>query len=621
MPESHYAEHRPVGSPDRRRGKRWVLSHQIEDKDGELGIAGHSINSRVSLHAPGPFPRLARMLSLVTIFSGFLGAGILVATPLGAQGIAGTLVQTETGAPIEGASVVLLNRSGDQVDWRLTDASGRFGLPRIQAGTYLLRADRIGHAGVLSDSIVVEPGVTTVYRLETPVEAILLAGIDVTSSSRCELRPGRGASTAAVWEEARKALEATSRTTDLGVYRYVIRHYERELDDRGREVRSEQSRIQRGVMANPFLSLNVEILLERGFMHSDGDGFVYYAPDADVLLSDRFLDSHCMSLTEGEGEAEGLLGLSFEPTENRGVPDISGVLWVDPEDAELQWLDYRYEFLNVPNSDRLGGKIQFYGLPNGTWIVREWYIRMPLLEGIIEPNRLTPRIRLVGIKEDGALIVRVNDLEGGLVLDSGAGIIEGVVLDSEISEPVAGVVVLLDDSTRITTDRDGRFRVTALVEGYYGLRVFNPVLDSLGYSPEQVFLEVSPGEVASVRLQLRSLDQVMTEVCAPDDLSEYEGILAGFARLDSGDPAPGAEITVRWRDEVVAIAGGLLAVNQTLTTTPLRDDGFFLMCGVPRNRRVEIMAEWNGVESRPEPVDLTTTQRVSRRDITILGGR
>ena len=29
---------------------------------------------------------------------------------------------------------------------------------------------------------------------------------------------------------------------------------------------------------------------------------------------------------------------------------------------------------------RLGGKIRFHGLPDGTWIVREWYIRMPLLQ-------------------------------------------------------------------------------------------------------------------------------------------------------------------------------------------------------------------------------------------------
>ena len=593
------------------------MSHQIEDKDGELGIAGHSIDSHVGLHAPGPFPHLARMLSLVTIFSGFLGAGIFVATPLGAQGITGTLVQTETGAPIEGASVVLLNRSGDQVDWRLTDASGRFGFPRIQAGTYLLRADRIGHASVLSDSIMVEPGVTTVYRLETPVEAILLAGIDVTSSSRCELRPGRGAATAAVWEEARKALEATSRTTDLGVYRYVIRHYERELDDRGREVRSEQSRIQRGVMANPFLSLNVEILLERGFMHSDGDGFVYYAPDADVLLSDRFLDSHCMSLTEGEGEAEGLLGLSFEPTENRGVPDISGVLWVDPEDAELQWLDYRYEFLNVPNSDRLGGKIQFYGLPNGTWIVREWYIRMPLLEATLGIDQQT---RLIGLREQGSLVLSVNNLQGDLVLDSGAGIIEGVVLLPEGSDPVVGVVVLLGDSTRVTTDRDGRFRFTALAQGYHGLRVFNPVLDSLGLSAEPVFLEVSPGEVTSASLRFSSMETVLTEKCGPVERPGFEGILTGFALDENGDPLPGARVSVAW-EEFEQQGGTFGTVHKVLTTSELPDDALFLVCGLPRDRAVDLTVEWNGIESRIERFQLSRAQRVSRRNITIRGGR
>ena len=582
-----------------------------------MGIAGHSIDSHVGLHAPGPFPHLARMLSLVTIFSGFLGAGILVATPLGAQGIAGTLVQTETGAPIEGASVVLLNRSGDQVDWRLTDASGRFGFPRIQAGTYLLRADRIGHASVLSDSIMVEPGVTTVYRLETPVEAILLAGIDVTSSSRCELRPGRGAATAAVWEEARNALEATSRTTDLGVYRYVIRHYERELDDRGREVKSEQSRIQRGVMANPFLSLNVEILLERGFMHSDGDGFVYYAPDADVLLSDRFLDSHCMSLTEGEGEAEGLLGLSFEPTENRGVPDISGVLWVDPEDAELQWLDYRYEFLNVPNSDRLGGKIQFYGLPNGTWIVREWYIRMPLLEATLGIDQQT---RLIGLREQGSLVLSVNNLQGDLVLDSGAGIIEGVVLLPEGSDPVVGVVVILDDSTPVTTDEDGRFRFTALAQGYHGLRVLNPVLDSLGLPADPGFFEVSAGEVTSASLRFSSIQTVLTEKCGPVERPGFEGILTGFALDENGDPLPGARVSVAW-EEFEQQGGTFGTVHKVLTTSELPDDALFLVCGLPRDRAVDLTVEWNGIESRIERFQLSRAQRVSRRNITIRGGR
>ncbi len=373
-----------------------------------------------------------------------LSAISLVTAPLGAQAITGILVEAETGAPVEGASVMLLSRDGERLDWRLTNAAGRFNFRTPGPGTYLLQAERIGHARVLSDPIPIDRGVTVVYRLETPLEAITLAGIEVESSRRCEVRPGPGLSTATVWEEARKALEATSWTSELGVYRYMIRRYERELDARGRRVRSEQSRILRGqVLVSPFRSLDVENLLENGFVRPDGEGSIYYAPDADVLLSDAFLDTHCMSLAAGEDEAEGLLGLSFEPTEDRGVPDIRGVLWLDPANAELQWLDYRYEFLDVRNSDRLGGQIRFHGLPNGTWIVSEWYIRMPLLRAYSRRGRP----RLVGLREEGGVVVRASNLQGDPVLDSGAGIIEGVVLDAEGSEPVEGVVVLLDDST------------------------------------------------------------------------------------------------------------------------------------------------------------------------------
>ena len=591
-------------------------------------MAGHGSDSWVRLYAlvnaPRTFLHSARTLFLATTFAWSLGTNMLVAAPLGAQGIIGTLVEAETGAPVEGAAVILLNRSGDQVDWSLTDAAGRFNFRMSQAGTYLLRADRIGHVSVLSDPIPVDRGVTAVYRLETPVEAILLAGIDVRSSRRCEIRPGEGVSTARVWEEARKALEATSRTNDLRAYRYVIRHFERELDARGRRVTSEESRIQRGVMASPFASLNVEVLLERGFVQSDGDGFIYYAPDADVLLSDAFLDTHCMNLTYGDDEAEGLLGLSFEPTEDRRVTDISGVLWLDPEDGELQWLDYRYEFLDIPDSDRLGGKIRFYGLPNGTWIVREWYIRTPVL-GESRRIRRRGRIELVGLREQGGLVVSVNDLQGELVLDVEAGIIEGVVLGSGGSDPVEEVVVFMDDGRRVTTDENGRFRFTALPEGYYGLRVFNPVLDSLGLSGEPVFYEVSPGEVTSARLRFPSSDTVMAEQCAPADLaaepSAHEGILTGFALDERGDPLPGSRVSVAWEEFERRANGTLSTVYKTLTTSELPDNGFFLMCGVPTDLPVDITIEWNGIESELEEFRFPVRQRISRRDITFRRGR
>ena len=72
------------------------------------------------------------------------------------------------------------------------------------------------------------------------------------------------------------------------------------------------------------------------------------------------------------------------------------------------------------NSERLGRKIRFHGLPDGTWIVREWYIRRPLLQAY----RGRRRPRLIGLKEEGGVVLRVDNLNGDPVLGSGAGIIE-----------------------------------------------------------------------------------------------------------------------------------------------------------------------------------------------------
>ena len=572
-------------------------------------IAGHRLDASVTR-------QVGRMRVCVTLF-GLVGALMTTPVATAAQALVGTVVEAETGAPVQGASVILLSRTGERLDWFLTNPAGRFNFQLPRPGTYLLRAERIGRASVQSEPIPVEGDVTAIYQLEAPVEAIMLEGVSVSSSRRCEVRAEQGVSTATVWEEARKALEATSRTSERGIYRYVIRRYERELDARGRNVLNEQSRIQSRTLARPFASLDVDNLLENGFVRVDRDGVgsSYYAPDADVLLSDVFLNTHCMRLTEGRDEAEGLLGLSFEPTEERDVTEISGVLWLDPENGELQWLDYGYEFLDVPNSDRLGGRVRFDGLPNGTWIVRDWYIRMPILEGVIEPGGRM-RTRLWGIREEGGLVVSVSDLQGGLVLDSGAGIIEGVVLDSEGSNPVGDVVVLLDDSIQVATDEEGRFQFVDLVEGYYSVRVSDPAMATLGFSPEPMLLEVRPGDVASARLFHRSSEAALMEECGPDELSQTEGILVGFALLATGNPAPGAQISVRWV-EVTDRLGGLSQTENSLTTQGLREDGFFILCGVPRDRRLDIVSVWNDVESRPERFDLPRRQRIGRKDIVI----
>jgi len=240
---------------------------------------------------------------------------------------------------------------------------------------------------------------------------------------------------------------------------------------------------------------------------------------------------------------------------------------------------------------------------------------MPLLESTVGPAPAR-RFRLVGLREQGSSVMSVNNLQGDLVLDSRTGIIEGVVLASEGSDPVQEVVVLLDDSTGVTTDEDGRFRFTALAAGYYGLTVFHPDLNSLGLAAEPVFVDVSPGQVTSASLQFASVETVMTGRCGPVEPSGFEGILVGFALDENRNPLPGARVSVAW-EELEERGASIGMVSTVLTTPELPDNAFFLACGLPRDRAVDITVEWNGLKSQPERFRLSETQRVSRRNITL----
>ena len=542
------------------------------------------------------------------------------------QAILGTLVEAETGAPIEGAAIILLSESGDQLSWRLTDTAGRFSFPINRSGRFQLRADRIGHASVLTDIIALDGAKNAVQRIEAPLEAILLSGLEVESNRRCEIRPEDGVATARVWEEARKALEAASQTTRRGTYRYVLRRYVRELDARGRRVQEEDSRILRQVLRRPFNSLDVDDLLSQGFVRPEGDGSVYYAPDADVLLSDPFLDTHCMNLTKGRDEEAGLLGLAFKPTKNRGVVEISGVLWLDAQGGHLQSLDYGYEYLDVPNAERLGGHLKFEGLPNGTWIISDWSIRMPILTGtVLDGGR--QRIVLAAIREEGGQVVRVNNLQGDLVLDYRSGTIEGVVLDSLDVEPVEGATVLLDESMQTKTDDEGRFRFTSLTQGRYGVSAVNPALDSFGLAPPPVYVDAIPGEVVSVRLQSSGLMASLVALCQQPEVAEGNlGVLVGYVHDASGNPAIGSNIKISWQ-EIVRSTTGRFGLDEVFTSqdwesnlTVERTDGFYWACGIPRGASVDVVVTLGDVESEPLRFRFPEMEIVTRQDVVVPSG-
>ncbi len=529
-------------------------------------------------------------------------AALGVASPTPAQVVSGTVIEEGTGTPLSGAMVVLVDSLGGAVLQVLTDDLGEFLVRAPRQGTYALRADRIGHASTFSPRLVLRVGQPIATDIVAPVEAIPLAAIEVTGDRRCVLRPEEGMDVARVWEEARKALAAAAFTDQKSVYRYQVMKYQRDLDTEAKTVENEQRFYDDLIQRQTFVSRPVEELMEKGFVQEDDTGTFYLAPDAHVLLSDQFLDNHCLRVEAGEDETEGLIGLAFEPVRRRREIDINGVFWLDRESSELQWLEYLYGDLDAAiRSRHLGGKVVFEGLPDGTWVVREWYIRMPRVG--VRPNPFT-NIReqfLLGIQESGAVVLRIMSPNGDVIVESETGVIEGVVLDSLHTRPLEGARVFAEGTDHAdVTGPDGRYRLTDLSEGTYRVTYSHVTLDEIGFSPQPVAVDVRKGEISALRLLTPSRREVLRGACADEEPVEGTGVLIGsIIDAFSGLPADGATVTATWTgwdiDSLGPATGGrnprgggdpstgLVAVEQRTgryeTTTGT--DGRFRLCRVP----------------------------------------
>lgn len=526
--------------------------------------------------------------------------------------------------------MVVLQGQGGELATVLSNAAGRFLLRAPGAGYYTVRADRIGHASTRSDPFALSVGDTLDIRLVAEVSAIQLEGLEVAGERRCDIRPESGRAVATVWEEARKALAAAVLTEATGIYRYRTVRFVRELDTRGRRVLSEQRRASQGYQEAPFESLPAETLVSEGFMRPDPEGDLYFAPDAKALLSDPFLDTHCLGLTSGTGETDGLLGVSFEPVEGRQLPEIRGVVWVDPMTGELRHVDYTYENLDPAlRNDAVGGRVAFQGLPNGTWIVTDWRIRMPT--AAMAPDfRGGRQIILAGIREVGGEVDRVQDQAGETILEAQRATLSGVVLDETGLAPLPGATVrIVGTPARVTTKPDGSFSLPGLGEGVYSVSFSHPAVPSVGGLPEPVEVELRVGEVASVRMVAPPLSQLLAVACGAEEQPEGFTVLTGLVTDgETGEPLPGALVRVLWTDyrfRGTGVAGGgegqfrtLLGMQEDGLQGQVDETGRYLACAVPADHPLRVEAESGDLTSRTVAVRVPAGAPLYRQDLSIL---
>ncbi len=334
------------------------------------------------------------------------------APPLSAQAVRGELVD-DRGRPVGAAFVILHDSAGAPARRALSRADGRFLLPAPGPGVYTLRAERIGYGTAVSPPLRLSAGDTLDYRMRASGAAVTLEGITVSAGSRCDVRPAQGVAAAALWEEARKALSVSAWAGEEDRVRVALVQFRRQLDGQGKVVSEQLTGSEEGPSRTPFASAPAEQLARDGYRQVRRNETWYFAPDANTLLSDAFLDTHCFRAVVGRGAEEGLVGLAFAPAGRRSVPDVQGTLWIDRRTRELRHLDYRYTRLPLVEDHRLvGGRVEFERLPNGAWIVDRWFIRMPLTRAPYRVGRNVGQPVLIGFVESGGEVREIRDAQG-----------------------------------------------------------------------------------------------------------------------------------------------------------------------------------------------------------------
>jgi Carboxypeptidase regulatory-like domain len=472
-----------------------------------------------------------------------------------AQNLLVEVVSAETRAPIAGVMLTLSRVDGQEVVGRaLTNGVGKHLFVALPAGRYAVHAEVIGFSTLDQGPVVVDVASTALERLSMDPLAIALEGITVEGQRRCSVRPEEGTRVAAVWEEVRKGLTGVAWTEDEGIYRYRVLKSTSDVDlDTGLAHPVDRS-VSSRFLRRPFESREAKDLVETGFVQRapDGEADLFFAPDAGVLLSDDFLDTHCFRLRLGADDHAGMVGLAFQPTKSQRTPDISGVLWVRLDGWALERADFWYENLpEAARSSQVGGYVRFQRLPNGTSIVPEWEIRMPSL-GITRDVAGERRTALIGTRRVLGRVLRVEEMDGTLFLTAEAGTIEGVVLDSLGEAPLAGARVHVEgDAGEIVTDARGAFRATELPSGRYSIEVRLPGAAAVSSAPLRGGVEVEDGEVAFVSFRAPSRAELLAASCRDSGggLPPRTAVLLGTVHdAGSGVPLPGATVRISWHD-------------------------------------------------------------------------
>lgn len=522
-----------------------------------------------------------------------LGAAFLATSPLQAQVVRGVVREAVTGTLVPGVLVTLERASSDSSALGavsvLSDARGDFAVRAPVPGRYRLAAKRIGVRRTLTEPFELAAGETRQLSIELEALLYTLPEVAVATANFCIPREDQVSRVAALWDEARTALSATSISVRDSLYRGRIVSFARLLDGRGRVLNETTSQYD-GLLNQTFTGIHPETLSFHGYWRDADDSVRFDAPDVGVLLSESFLREHCFELVNASGDE---VGIRFRPVPGRPVADIQGAIWLDARTFELRRLEFGYTRLpRVERAERLGGEVHFARLASGAWVVRRWSIRVPQFAKVSisrgeftrSYDRADPSVmRAAGVSR--VVANRMMENGGVAYVDhlrsfEKPAIIRGMARDSAGVPLTQALVRLAGTMHAKSVDAAGRFQFDSIPPGMYRIEAITDSIAALGIVDAEQDVSVLAGEESSVTLKSDGLDGLLTRMCGgrqlPKERTALRVVLIDGAtdRLENGT-------TLRlWWTEYVRERGVNRVVQQQLDAATAAD-GSVVFCGLP----------------------------------------
>ena len=455
-------------------------------------------------------------------------AFVLLLAPIsraGAQQVRGIVTDSASRRPVPGAVLSLYAANNTVLGRNITNERGEFVLAGL-GGAVRVRVQRIGFRP--RDLPLPAAGSDVTLNVALLSLPTFLEPVRVTANA-CPRRSDEG-SALALLEQARAALLNSVVARETKPATMVLYTYDRTMNGTTERIARQVVRADSSYRVAVSFSavFGASDFVERGFMRGASDGLTFYAPDADVLLSDAFATGYCFRLMAPDRTRPNQLGLRFSPADRkRDRIDVDGALWIDTAARALRDIEFKFAGLDrTIEQHEPGGTLSFREMSNGTVLVDHWTLRLiGVFQDTVPAATLSPGPR-VTVRNNFYVQVSGGELAHAVWRDGSSWHAQLGFLDARLvgrnGRPATEHSAALPETPyRATPDSTGRIILRDLVPGAYSLVLIDTALARINLTIPTDLRFGTQRDSLALTVKVPTLEEFVTDRCMADRTFRY----------------------------------------------------------------------------------------------------